>query len=151
MLIERLAQLAAQGGGRFVVLVIDEAQGMTQREWMWLVELHSLLEKQRIRLCVFAIGSETQNSLQTPASHSSIVAFKPTVGRVSRHGVLEALDAVPAVGGGEDLDIEALGHAQQGVGGRDEPALDPTTGGLDRHVGSDCGALGGVLRECVAK
>ncbi len=56
-LIERLAQLAAQGGGRFVVLVIDEAQGMTQREWMWLVELHSLLEKQRIRLCVFAIAS----------------------------------------------------------------------------------------------
>ncbi len=57
MLIERLAQLAAEGGGRFVVLVIDEAQGMTQREWMWLVELHSLLEKQRIRLCVFSIAS----------------------------------------------------------------------------------------------
>ena len=57
MLIERLAQLAAAGGGRFLVLVIDEAQGMTQREWLWLVELHSLLEKQRIRLCVFAVAS----------------------------------------------------------------------------------------------
>lgn len=57
MLLERWAELAAQGGGRFLVLVIDEAQGMTQREWMWLVELHSLLEKERIRLCVFSIAS----------------------------------------------------------------------------------------------
>ncbi|MEX8492677.1 ATP-binding protein [Sphaerotilus sp.] len=57
MLIERWAELAFQGGGRFLVLVIDEAQGMTQREWLWLVELHSLLEKERIRLCVFSIAS----------------------------------------------------------------------------------------------
>ncbi|HDR9000096.1 TPA: ATP-binding protein [Burkholderia vietnamiensis] len=57
MLVERWIELAAQGGGRFLVLVIDEAQGMSQREWLWLVELHSLLEKQRIRLCVFSIAS----------------------------------------------------------------------------------------------
>ncbi|WP_066737547.1 ATP-binding protein [Cupriavidus sp. D384] len=57
MLIERWIELAAQGGGRFLVLVVDEAQGMTQREWMWLVELHSLLEKQRIRLCVISVAS----------------------------------------------------------------------------------------------
>lgn len=57
MLIERWAELADQGGGRFLVLVIDEAQGMTQREWMWLVELHSLLEKEHVRLGVFSIAS----------------------------------------------------------------------------------------------
>lgn len=57
MLVERWIELATQGGGRFLVLVIDEAQGMNQREWLWLVELHSLLEKQRIRLCVFSIAS----------------------------------------------------------------------------------------------
>jgi amidase len=39
-------------------------------------------------LCPLAIGSETQNSIQTPASFSSIVGFKPTVGLVSRHGVV---------------------------------------------------------------
>ncbi|MDU6409400.1 MAG: amidase family protein [Yersiniaceae bacterium] len=38
--------------------------------------------------CAFAIGSETQNSLQAPAVHSALVAFKPTVGRVSRHGLI---------------------------------------------------------------
>jgi amidase len=40
------------------------------------------------RFCAFAIGTETQNSIQTPAAVSSIVGFKPTVGRVSRHGVV---------------------------------------------------------------
>ncbi|ORM72574.1 hypothetical protein HA48_13685 [Pantoea wallisii] len=39
-------------------------------------------------LCAFAIGSETQNSLQTPAIYSSIVGFKPTPGCVSRHGLI---------------------------------------------------------------
>lgn len=57
MLIERWTALASQDGGRFLVLVIDEAQGMTQREWLWLVELHSLLEKDHIRLCVISIAS----------------------------------------------------------------------------------------------
>ncbi|MFX1670802.1 ATP-binding protein [Paraburkholderia sp. A2WS-5] len=57
MLVERWIELAAQGGGHFLVLVIDEAQGMSHREWLWLVELHSLLEKQRVRLCVFSIAS----------------------------------------------------------------------------------------------
>lgn len=40
------------------------------------------------RFCAFAIGTETQNSIQAPAVHSSIVGFKPSVGRVSRHGVV---------------------------------------------------------------
>lgn len=57
MLIERWIWMAHQGGGRFLVLVIDEAQSMTQREWIWMVELHSLLEKNRVRLCVFSIAS----------------------------------------------------------------------------------------------
>lgn len=39
-------------------------------------------------LCAFAIGTETQNSIQAPAVHTSIVGFKPTVGRVSTHGVV---------------------------------------------------------------
>ncbi|XYJ92302.1 AAA+ ATPase domain-containing protein (plasmid) [Cupriavidus necator] len=57
MLLERWIELASQGGGRFLVLVIDEAQGMSQREWLWLVELHSQLERQRIRLCVISVAS----------------------------------------------------------------------------------------------
>ncbi|MBX9761363.1 MAG: hypothetical protein K2Y29_21480 [Beijerinckiaceae bacterium] len=39
-------------------------------------------------LAPVAIGSETQNSIQTPACMSSIVGFKPSVAAVSRAGVL---------------------------------------------------------------
>ena len=39
-------------------------------------------------LCMFAIGSETQNSIQTPASYSSVAGYKPGVGVVSRSGVV---------------------------------------------------------------
>jgi amidase len=35
-----------------------------------------------------AIGSETQNSIQTPACYSSVVGYKPSVGMVSRNGVV---------------------------------------------------------------
>jgi amidase len=34
-----------------------------------------------------AIGTETQNSIQTPAAYSSVVGYKPSVGRVDRFGV----------------------------------------------------------------
>jgi amidase len=39
-------------------------------------------------LAPFAIGSETQNSIQTPACYSSVVGYKPSVGLVSRTGVV---------------------------------------------------------------
>jgi amidase len=39
-------------------------------------------------LAPLAVGSETQNSLQTPASDSAVVAIKPTVGLVSRAGMV---------------------------------------------------------------
>jgi amidase len=39
-------------------------------------------------LAPIAIGSETQNSIQTPASITSIFGLKPSVGMVSRNGVV---------------------------------------------------------------
>ncbi|MDB6002360.1 MAG: amidase [Rhizobacter sp.] len=36
----------------------------------------------------FAIGSETQNSIQGPASHGSVLGYKPTTGLVSRAGIV---------------------------------------------------------------
>lgn len=36
---------------------------------------------------MFAIGTETQNSIQAPAAYSSIVGYKPSVGIVSRAGI----------------------------------------------------------------
>jgi amidase len=39
-------------------------------------------------LCVVAIGTETDGSVVSPASHTGIVGFKPTVGLVSRTGII---------------------------------------------------------------
>jgi amidase len=39
-------------------------------------------------LAPLALGSETQNSIQTPACYSSVVGYKPSAGRVSRAGVV---------------------------------------------------------------
>ncbi|HEU4625722.1 MAG TPA: amidase family protein [Steroidobacteraceae bacterium] len=45
-----------------------------------------------------AIGGETQNSIQTPASYSSVVGFKPSVGRVSRVGIMPLVPSQDAPG-----------------------------------------------------
>lgn len=39
-------------------------------------------------LCVFAIGTETNGSIVSPASANGIVGYKPTVGLVSRDGII---------------------------------------------------------------
>ncbi len=39
-------------------------------------------------LCVFAVGTETDGSIISPASRTGIVGFKPTLGRVSRRGII---------------------------------------------------------------
>jgi amidase len=39
-------------------------------------------------LCVFAVGTETDGSIVSPASRSGLVGFKPTLGRVSRDGII---------------------------------------------------------------
>jgi amidase len=39
-------------------------------------------------LCAFAVGTETDGSIVSPASRCGVVGFKPTVGRVSRDGII---------------------------------------------------------------
>jgi amidase len=74
-----------------------------------------------------AIDSETQNSIQTPACYSSVVGFKPSVGMVSRAGVVplvpsqdspgllarcveDAALVVAAMAGADVGDTATLGH-----------------------------------------
>ena len=59
------------------------------------------------RLVPVSIGSETQNSIQTPSCVSSVYGFKPSVGMVSRAGVVPLVPSQdspgPIAGSIEDL------------------------------------------------
>jgi amidase len=101
------------------------------------------------RFAAFAIGTETQNSIQTPASHSSIVGFKPSVGAVSRWGVMplvpsqdspgpmtvcveDAALVFAAIAGPDVRDTATLAHVPRRAG-----AL-PAPGGLRIGVPRQC-------------
>lgn len=54
----RMTSLARDAGSNYVVLLIDEAQDMTLREWQWLLGLQNVLDYDGFRLSVFSIGTQ---------------------------------------------------------------------------------------------
>jgi amidase len=49
-------------------------------------------------LCFAAIGTDTGGSIRFPSMANGVVGFKPTYGRVSRHGVITLADSMDHVG-----------------------------------------------------
>ena len=49
-------------------------------------------------LAPLAIGGETQNSIQTPASYSSVVGYKPSLGAITRAGIMPLVPSQDAAG-----------------------------------------------------
>lgn len=107
------------------------------------------------RFCAFALGSETQNSIQTPASVTSITGFKPTVGRVSRHGVVPLVPSQDSPGP-LTLCVDDAALVLQAIEGAD--VRDTATLALARiphgagrpAIASLAGVRIGVPRRCVA-
>jgi amidase len=100
-----------------------------------------------------AIGSETQNSIQTPACYSSVIGFKPSVGAVSRAGVVPLVPSQDSPGPiARSVDDVAIVFAA--IAGADME--DSLTLGCpawnDRHRAHDdvAGIRIGVPRRCIA-
>jgi amidase len=98
-----------------------------------------------------AIGSETQNSIQTPACYSSVVGLKPSVGLVSRAGVVPLVPSQDSPGPlTRCVDDAALVAAViAGADTRDTATLAHWASDRER-LDSIAGIRIGVPRRCIA-
>lgn len=74
---EFLISAALSAGATLVVLIVDEAQDMTVREWKWLLGLQNTLDWEGFRLSVFSIASHQmgyQYELMGHADHAHVAA-----------------------------------------------------------------------------
>jgi amidase len=80
-----------------------------------------------------AIGGETQNSIQTPASYSSVVGLKPSVGAICRAGIMPLVPSQDAPGflGRCLRDVQIATEAVAGADPRDLASMDLV---LARHA-----------------
>ena len=85
-----------------------------------------------------AIGSDTDGSLRRDAAQSGLVGFKPTYGRISRHGLIAISDSMDQIGI-ISKNVEDTIHIYKAISKQDE--LDPST----KDIGLDLQELKGSL------
>lgn len=107
-------------------------------------------------LCAAAVGTETDGSIVSPSSHSGVVGFKPTVGLISRAGIIPIAHSQDTAGpmARTVADAVLLLAAMQGPDPRDPATADIPTGALVDPAevlrpGGLQGARLGVVRHLV--
>lgn len=82
-----------------------------------------------------AIGGETQNSIQTPASYSSVVGYKPSLGAIARAGIMPLVPTQDAAGflGRSVADVAMATAAISGGDVRDAASM---LWPIERHEGA---------------
>lgn len=69
-LVEKLIVHAHRSIAKYTMIVIDEAQAMTEREWIWMVQLHSRVELEGIQLAVVPVISLQFNQRPHELAHT---------------------------------------------------------------------------------
>lgn len=103
----RLTALAKYSGGNYVVLMIDEAQETTFKEWKWLVGLQNALDLDGIHLSIFSVGTH-QMSYEHEALASTgnaHVAARFLTPHARFHGI-GSVEELSYVLNGYDMDSE---------------------------------------------
>jgi amidase len=97
-------------------------------------------------LCVFAVGTETDGSIVSPASRNGIVGFKPTVGRVSRDGIIPIAASQDTAGpmARSVRDAAVLMNAIAGFDVNDPATASAPAGAVDYTAALQPDALKGV-------
>jgi len=104
---QRFITIAKSAGRNYVVLLIDEAQDLTLREWKWLVGLQNQLDYEGYLLSVFSIGSHQlgyKHEYMASTGNAHIAArFMSAHARF--HGI-RSIDEIEYVFDGYDVDSE---------------------------------------------
>lgn len=106
-LVKKLIVRAFQSDAKYTMIVIDEAQAMTEREWIWMVQLHSRVELEGIQLAVVPVISLQFNQRPYELAHtgSAHASARFMLYEHQFHGV-RGVDELRAVLLGYDEDSE---------------------------------------------